>query len=285
MLLGVSLLSIMDAGVKWLLIREISVIEIIALRGCFITLALLMVIPKRGGWPTLHTRQIKLHTLRTAVGFLAPLCFFMALKFLPLADATAIFFCATFFMTAGSTFFLGEYVGPHRWAAVALGFTGVLLVSSPGSESFQPASLLALVSGAAYAFIILTGRVLVRSDSPFVLVFYFNAMITLIASLLLPFFWSTPSPSVLLMVLLVSTLALGGYFSLTHAFTLAPISAIAPIEYLALVWATLLGYLFWNEIPSITAWQGMALILTAGLYIFWREGRHRPDLVKGEAEN
>jgi drug/metabolite transporter (DMT)-like permease len=278
MLLGVSLLSIMDSAVKWLLLKDISVIEIIAVRGWLITLVLLLSLPKQGGWKTLQTGRIKLHLLRTVIGFFAPLCFFLSLKYLPLADTTAIFFCTTFFMTAGSTIILGEYVGLHRWLAVFIGFIGVVLVSSPGTESFHPASILPLIAGAAYAVIILTGRLLARTDKPIKLVFYFNAFNTLIASCILPFFWATPSMEIMLMLLLVSALALAGYFCLTNAFTLAPVSAIAPIEYVALIWATLLGYLLWHEIPSLQAWQGMALILAAGLYIMWRESRHRPAM-------
>lgn len=280
MLLGISFLSMMDSVVKWLLLHGISVIEIIAIRGWLITAAILLSLPSQGGWKTLQTGRIKLHLVRTAIGFFAPFCFFTSLKFLPLADATAIFFCTTFFMTAGSTIFLGEYVGPHRWAAVIVGFAGVLLVSSPGNESFHPAAILPLIAGAAYAVIMLSGRVLARTDSPIKLVFYFNAFNTLLATTLLPFFWIAPSAEVMLVLLLVSVLALGGYFCLTNAFTLAPIGAIAPIEYIALLWATVLGYVFWDEIPAPIAWLGMALILSAGLYIMWREGRHRPVVSK-----
>ena len=280
MFAAVSFLSVMDSAVKWLLLNDVSVIEIIAVRGWLITITLLLSLPKQSGWQTLKTDRIKLHLLRTIIGFFAPLCFFMSLKYLPLADTTAIFFCTTFFMTAGSSIILGEYVGVHRWLAVVVGFIGVVLVSSPGTESFHPASILPLIAGAAYAVTILTGRLLARTDKPIKLVFYFNASNTLIASCVLPFFWVTPSMQIMLMLVLVSSLALAGYFCLTNAFTLAPISAIAPIEYVALIWATLFGYVFWHEIPTLQAWQGMALILSAGLYIMWRESRHRPAVSK-----
>lgn len=271
MLLGVSFLSCMDSVVKTLLNLNVSVIEVIAIRGWIITGVLLLSLPLQGGFKVLATRHIKLHLLRTGIGFFAPLCFFLSLKYLPLADTTAIFFCTTFFMTAGSVFILGEQVGVHRWSAVGLGFIGVLIVSSPGSESFHPASILPILAGAAYAGIILSGRLLTRTDSPFKLVFYFSAFNTLIATLLLPFFWQPLSLDILLLMLLVSALALGGYLCLTYAISIAPIGVIAPIEYIALVWATILGYVFWQEIPSSSAWLGMAIILAAGLYIMWRE--------------
>lgn len=271
MLLGVSCLSLMDSVIKTILQYDIPVIEIIAIRGWIITSVLLLTLPFKGGWPALSTNNIRLHIGRTLIGFFAPFLFFSSLKFLPLADATAIFFCTTFFMTAGSMIFLGEHVGTQRWSAVAIGFIGVLLVSSPGAQSFHPASILALLAGAAYAAIMLIGRRLTRTESSFRMVFYFNTINVLISSALLPMVWVTPNSTVLLLILLASALAMTGYFCLTHAIRLAPIGVVAPIEYAALIWATALGYLLWDEIPKLNAWIGMATILGAGLYIMWRE--------------
>ncbi len=273
MLLGVGFLSLMDAVVKAVLNQDVTVIQIIAIRGWIITFVLLLSLPFQGGWATLATDHIKLHLVRTGIGFFAPLCFFLALKYLPLADTTAIFFCTTFFMTAGSVFVLGEQVGLHRWSAVIIGFVGVLIVSSPGTESFHPASILALLAGAAYAGIMLSGRLLTRTDSPFKLIFYFNAFNTLIATLLLPFYWNSITVDILLLMLLISSLALCGYVCLTYAISIAPIGALAPIEYLALVWATVFGYVFWQELPTLSAWTGICIILLSGLYIMWRESR------------
>ncbi len=277
MLLGVSSLSLMDSVVKTILQYDIPVIEFIAIRGWLITSVLLMVLPLKGGWSALSTQHIKVHIGRTVIGFFAPFLFFSSLKYLPLADATAIFFCTTFFMTAGSMIFLGEKVGIHRWSAVAIGFIGVLLVSSPGAQSFHPASFLALAAGAAYAAIMLVGRLLTRTDSSFKMVFYFNTINALIASAVLPMVWVTPDGKVLMLIALASALALTGYFCITHAIRLVPIGVVAPIEYAALIWATTLGYVLWDEIPTRNAWMGMLVILAAGLYIMWREGRHTPE--------
>ena len=273
MLLGVSCLSLMDSVVKTILQYDIPVVEIMAIRGWLITTALLLMLPFKGGWPALATGRIKVHIGRTIIGFFAPFLFFSSLKFLPLADATAIFFCTTFFMTAGSMLFLGERVGMHRWSAIAIGFVGVLLVSSPGAQSFHPASILALLAGAAYAAIMLVGRLLTRTDSSFKIVFYFNTFNAIISTALLSTVWVTPDATVLLLILLASALAMSGYFCLTHAISLVPIGVVAPIEYVALIWATSLGYVLWGEIPALNAWIGMAIILSAGLYIMWRESR------------
>ena len=277
MLLGISCLALMDSVIKSILQYDIPVIEIMAIRGWLITSVLVLALPFIGGWSALSTPNIKVHIGRTIIGFFAPFLFFSSLRFLPLADATAIFFCTTFFMTAGSMFFLGEHVGTHRWSAIAIGFIGVLLVSAPGAQGFHPAAILALLAGAAYAAIMLIGRLLTRTDSPFKIVFYFNTFNAIISTTLLPMVWVTPSSTVLLLILLASALAMSGYFFLTHAIRLAPIGVVAPIEYVALIWATSLGYVLWGEIPKFNAWIGMAIILSAGLYIMWRESRQNAE--------
>ena len=274
MSIGISCLAIMDACVKWLLLRDFSVFQMLAIRGWIITTAMLLLLPYQGGLRSLGSSRIKLHIIRLIFGFITTLSFFLSLKYLPLADTTAIFFCTTFFMTAGSQIFLKEPVGIHRWSAVALGFIGVLVVTSPGAESFHPASILTLVAGASYAVLMLMGRALSRTDSSFNIVLYMNVMNMFIASVITPFFWRTPTSEEIAMIFLISALALAGFFMITRAFTIASLSIIAPFEYIALIWATLLGYLTWQEIPSLSAWFGMALILAAGLYILWRESRH-----------
>lgn len=271
MVLGVSMLSIMDSCVKWVLNQQINVVEIIALRGILILIILLLLLPARGGWKAIKTTRIKLHLWRASIGFLAPLCFFSSLKYIPIADATAIFFCTTFFMTAGSAIFLKEPVGWHRWLAVLIGFIGVLLVVSPGTQNFHPAAILPLIAGMSYAAILLIGRVLTSTDEPFKLVFYFTLFNAVLFTALLPFFWTTPSLNIVYVLIAISGFAITGYFCLSTAILIVPISILAPFEYASLIWAVLLGYWFWGETPNSLAWLGIALILGAGLYIIKRE--------------
>lgn len=277
MIVGVSLLSIMDACIKWLLLRDIHAIQVIAIRGWIITTSLFLILPMRGGIKSLYSHRIKLHLIRALFGVSATFCFFLALKYIPLADATAIFFCSSFFMTAGSKYFLGENVGVHRWLAVVIGFIGVLFVSSPGTESYHPASILALLAGASYAVIILTGRVLTRTDSTFNLVFYFNLANVCISTLIVPFVWQDLVGVEIIMIIVSSIIAVTAYFAMTQAFAITPVSILAPIEYIALVWAVLIGYFIWLDIPSAPAIWGMMLILSAGMYILWRESKNKND--------
>lgn len=270
MLAGVLALSAMDATVKWLLMRGLSPFQIIAERGWIITLFMLVSLPRQGPY-ALRTTRIRAHLLRTLVGFLAPVLFFLSLRTVPLADATAIFFSATFFLAAGSAQVLGEPVGYHRWIAIMVGFAGVVVVTAPGSELFQPASLLSLGAGAAYAVLVLAGRWLSTTETTFRLVFYYNAITTLLATFVLPFFWRSLAPGELAMILLTAILALVGYLFLTRAFTIGPVGVVAPFEYTALLWAVLFGLLFWGEVPAPRVWLGLAIILSSGLYIILRE--------------
>ena len=135
MMSSMAVLSLMDGGIKWLVMRDLPVIQIIALRGWLITCFLMAFILIRFNMSVIATCRLSQHIARAALGIFAPLAFFAALRYLPLADTTAIFFCAIFFMTAGSAWFLGEAVGYHRWIAIVIGFVGVLLVVRPGRMS------------------------------------------------------------------------------------------------------------------------------------------------------
>lgn len=272
-LVGVLALSAMDAAVKWLLMRGMSPFQIIAVRGWMITLFLLLSLPRQRPY-ALHTTRLRAHLVRAVIGFLAPVAFFISLKTVPLANATAIFFSATFFLAAGSALVLRERVGYHRWIAIIGGFAGVLVVTAPTSDVFQPASLLALVAGAAYAVLVLTGRWLSTTESTFRLVFYYNAITTLLATFALPLVWRTPTLEEMGMILLVSILALTGYIFLTRAFTLGPVGLVAPFEYSALLWAVLFGFVFWGELPGSRVWLGLSIIISSGIYIVYRERQH-----------
>ncbi len=282
MLLGVLILSVMDAVVKWLVMHDVGVIMMLAIRGWVIITALTIYLlfisnnTNHSACSRLKTDHPWIHLMRAIIGFFAPFLFFTSLEHLPLADATAIFFCTTFFMTAGSIPILGERVGTYRWLAVIGGFIGVLMITRPGSDVFHPASLLALGAGAAYAFMVLAGRLLSRKDSTFKLVFYFNLSYTIIATALLPFFWKTPEITIVGLIVIVAILATAGHFALTTAFASAPVAIIAPYEYTALVWSILLGYLIWGELPAQLAWAGIGIITVAGLFIVWREQAIEP---------
>ena len=271
-LIGIFMLSIMDAVAKWLVGADYPVEQILALRGSMTLAFMLLWAHFSGGIRNrLATNRFKDHAFRGVLGYAAPFCFFSALKTLPLADATIIFFAAPFIMTALSVPLFKESVNLQRWLAVIIGVIGVLIVIQPGASSFQPMSLLAFAGCVSYSLASLQSRWLGTTESTFAIVFYFNLMITLISILFVPFSWVPINMTDLGIVGIMAILGFAGHIYMTRAFNTGQIAVIVPFEYSALIWSVLLGYLFWNELPEKHVWLGAAIIIAGGLYIIHRE--------------
>ena len=275
MLLAMFLFETMDALVKWLVVADHSVILILFIRSWLIVGMILLYLGWRGQLSMLRTRRPVQHAVRGMIGFLAPFCFFLALKTLPLADATVVFFSSTFILTAGSAIFFRERVGPHRWSAVVIGFGGVMIAMNPGGGGEISAYLLVLIATTVYAALFLSGKYLSREDSVMLLVFSFNLGVGVVASLALPWVWQPVPLEVLLQIAVLSVIAFAGHFAFNAAFAHADVSVLAPFEYFALVWATLIGYLIWRDIPALEVWIGAVIITACGLYVVHRESLRR----------
>ena len=271
---GMFALVLMDAVAKWLVEVNLSPVQVLAIRSLIIVSIILVFLLARGELKALKTQRPFAHGIRGALGFAAPFCFFLALKQLPLADATVVFFASTFILTALSALVFKERVGIHRWGAVITGFCGVLIAINPEGNGELSAYLLVLCSAFIYALLLLSGKRLSEQDSVISLVFSFNLMIGLVAIPLLPLVWVSMSWPVVGILVLLALFAICGHFLLTSAFSKAQISAIAPFEYTSLVWATLVGYVFWLDIPSLQVWLGAAVIVLSGLYVMYRESMY-----------
>ncbi len=197
MMLAVLLFAVMDAMAKWLLVEERPVAQILFFRSWVIVSLILLLLAVRGQLDQLKTRRPGFHLIRGMIGFLAPFCFFLALKSLPLADATVVFFSSSFILTAGSALFLREQVGVHRWSAVVVGFIGVVIAMNPSGDGDLNAYGLVLVSATIYAALFLTGKHLSRNDSVMLLVFSFNFGVGVVATLALPWWWQLPDAATL----------------------------------------------------------------------------------------
>ena len=169
---------------------------------------------------------------------------------------------------------LKEKVGIHRWSAVVIGFGGVVIAVDPQGGGDISAYLLVLCATMIYSFIYVSGKQLSRRDSVISLVFSLHLGMGLSASLLLPWVWVPIGSSTLLALLLVAAIALIAHFVFTLAFARAEVSALAPFEYTALIWATIIGYVVWRDFPSVEVWTGAAIIIGCGLYVIHRESLH-----------
>ena len=271
MLLSMLLFVVMDALAKWLVGAEISAIQVVAIRSWIILAMIASILLATGKLGELSTRRPWHHLARGMIGALAPLFFFTALEKLPLADATVVFFTATFMLTAASALMLKERVGVHRWSAVAVGFVGVVIACDPGGGGPLLSYLQALGATAVYALIFVTGKQLSAEDSIISLVFSLHLGMGLGTTAALPWVWIPLEVSQLAQLLLMATIALVAHYIFTSAFALAEVSVLAPFEYTGLVWATLIGFLVWGDVPASEVWIGAIVIIGCGLYVVHRE--------------
>lgn len=272
---GIFFLSTMDALVKWLVTEDYHPVQLLAVRSWIILALFALILPWRGGLTVVRTPRWPVHFLRCSVGLCAPLFFFLALRTLPLAEAVALFFSSTFIMTAMSALILKEPVGVRRWSGVIVGFIGVLIVTRPGSAAFQFEAIYVLLSSVAYSTLLISARWLSRTESTTTMVFYFSLTICLWCTPLLAWLWQPMPTNIVIGMLVFALLAVIGHLALTHAFTLAPVSVIAPYEYSAMVWAVLYGFLIWGEVPDSMTIAGTLIIVASGLYIARREALHQ----------
>lgn len=272
-LAAMGFLSVMDATVKTLMDDGMAVVQMLALRSWMIVPVMAVWMGNRGGVASFKTGQVKLHLLRVVLGTGAPLFFFSALKTLPLADATTIFFGATFIMTALSVPVLGEKVGPHRWLAVALGFIGVMIAMRPSGALIDVGALYAFGASVAYSLFMLATRKLGAGEGTVKQVLYFHAWLGIVSTAALPFVYRPFTGDEVLVIVVIGGLVVAGHLCMTRAFALAPVALLAPFEYTTLVWATILGYLFFGDFPGPYTVAGATLIVLSGLYLVYRESR------------
>jgi drug/metabolite transporter (DMT)-like permease len=274
MLIAMLLFETMDAVVKLLVSDDMPAVQVVAIRSWMITPVVLIFFASRGKLSELSMRRPGQHLLRGMLGFLAPFSFFTSLKTLPLADATVVFFSAAFVLTAASAIFLKEHVGVHRWSAVAVGFIGVIIAMNPTGGGDIGAYLLVLCATLFYAMIFISGKRLSEHDSVMSLVFSLHLGMGIAATAALPWVWVPVSMPDLGNLAIVASIALVAHYVFTTAFARAEVSALAPFEYSALLWAVLIGYLIWGDLPTVEVWTGAAIIIAAGLYMAHRESLH-----------
>ncbi len=281
MLAGIAGFSVMDATIKWLT-ADYPVTQIVALRSWF-GLPLLCLFALYGsGLKGLRTRRPIVHVGRYLLVLALSFGFFWALSQMKLVDAIAITFAAPIFITALSVPLLKEPVGLHRWLAIGVGFCGVLVMLRPGMGVFQWAAVVVLGSVVVYALLMITTRAFKTTENTAALMLYPQLGMSLTGIVLAPFVWVTPSLIDLGLFALAGLFGSVGVICVTHAFRLGPAAVISPFEYSALIWATLLGYYMWDELPDVITLAGAVIVILSGLYIIYREtikvGRARPHL-------
>jgi len=275
MLAGMAAVSVMDALAKWLA-AGYPISELVFFRSLFaLPLVFFILWQQRGGVAALTPRWRLGHALRASLSLGALFAFFTGLRYLPLAEAISIAFAAPLFVTALSVPILGERVGPRRWAAVVAGFLGVLIMTRPGAEAFRPEALYILAAALCYALSMLVTRRLARSETTPAVMLSGICVALAVSVLALPFGWRTPVGADFWLFVLLGVVGGIGMYFMTQAYRYAPAAVIAPFDYTALLWGTLIGWLVWQELPGTNVWFGAAIVIASGLYIVHRETRVR----------
>lgn len=198
-----------------------------------------------------------------------------AFRIMPLAETTAMLFVTPLFVALLAGPLLGEKVGRLRWAAVGAGFAGMLLIARPGGALVPEGIALCLVAAACYAFYQIQTRQLSPTEDTVTMVFYTALVGTVAMTLALPWIWGgpLPTPSEALMIGSLGIFGGTGHFLLSAAYRHATASTLAPLGYVQLIWATLLGWLVYDALPDTLSFAGMAIIAAAGIALAWHARR------------
>jgi drug/metabolite transporter (DMT)-like permease len=259
---------------------EMNFGQVMLVRGVFAIALIAALAWHQGALRPLRTLMMMPVALRVAGEVGGTVSFLAAIVHLPLANTAAIFQALPLAITLGAALIFGEPVGWRRWLAITAGFVGVLIIVRPGAEGFNQFSLFALVSVIFCAVRDLaTKRIPAPIPSLFITLLTTVTVTTAGAAILVPLGgWTPPSGHALGLLALAAVLLLIGYQCVIMALRSGDLSAVAPFRYSALLWALLLGYLVFGDVPDVMMVAGASIIVLSGLYAFYRE-RQRDRLV------
>ncbi|HEV2302274.1 MAG TPA: DMT family transporter [Stellaceae bacterium] len=263
-----------NAVVKWQL-ATYPLGEVAFGRTLFAFLTVAAIVLPRAGWAVLRTRRWREHVQRGLSQVGSMLCWFLAVRVLSLGSATAIGFAAPLFTTLLSIVILKEQVGVHRWTALVLGFVGVLVITRPGAGTLSSGALFALLNAVLISTVAIAIRRMSMTEWAATLVLYQMGIMTLCTALLLGLGVRAPHWEDALMVAAAGIGNGVAQFWWTRSLSFAPPSAVVPFNYLSLVWASMLGFAVWGDVPTASLFFGSAIVVLSGIYILWRERVHR----------
>lgn len=255
----------------------IPLAQLILARNLFALPVLLLLVVRAGDWGLLRPKAPGWHVLRTVFGMMGMVGAFAGYTWLPLATATVLGFTMPLFLTAMSVVLLGERVGWRRWTAVVVGFAGVLLVARPWmQEAALPLVpvLLGLLSGFGWALAMMTIRRMGDAgEAGVTIVIWFAIGSALLAGIATVPVWVTPTPSQWALLVGIGLVSAVAQLLMTEAYRRGETTLLAPFEYCGLIWTMVIGAAIWGEWPGLLDLAGFAVLVGAGLFIWWRETR------------
>jgi len=256
MVVAMGMLPLLDVCAKFLGQGGMPILQIVWARMFFGAVFILPFAWQAAGPGALWPDRPGFHAARAAFLVGSTGFFFGAIGFMPIADSLAIFFVQPLLITALSPWLLKEQVGPRRWAAVAIGFCGTLIIIRPGLQAFNPGMVLAFASGTCMALYMLITRRLAREETALMTTFHTS---------------------------LLAAIAVAGHFLIARAYTMAEASLLAPLAYTEMIMATLAGWWFFGEMPDGWTFFGVAILIACAIYISIRE-RVRRGAAVGDFE-
>ena len=280
MFFGDFMFAVNDVMGKWLA-DTYSAGQIVLVRS-LAALAILAPLLLKGGAPNLFkVEKPRLQVSRVVLATGELVFFYVAVRFLPLADVMTFYLAGPIYIAAMSPLLLSERVSVRQWLAIAVGFVGVVLVLRPGSGSLSWPALVSIGGSLCYAMMVVQSRQL-RATPDRVLVFWQTVGALVVGAVLAPFGWVTPSPVDLAMLAALGVIAMTAHLCIARSLKLAPAAVVAPIQYTLLLWAILFGWLVFGDRPHPSMLVGAAVIVVAGLTVVG--GRNRNNGARADAD-
>ncbi|MFD2184046.1 DMT family transporter [Rhodoplanes azumiensis] len=270
-MIGCTIMFAIGSAVSKWQVATYPVGEILFVRALVSIVVVSLIVLPRTGLMVFRTRRLRDHATRSITQAGAQTCIMIALGLMPLASVIAVNFSAPLFATLFSALIFREVAGPARWAALVVGFGGVLIVTHPGADTFQIGFLFAIANAVLFGLVTAGVRSMTNTESPGTLTMWQMVMLTVIFAAALPFGFVMPTlvDGGLMLVNGVSN-AIGQYWW-TRALHLAPAGAVGPFYYLSLVWAMGIGFMVWGDVPTVHLLIGSAVVVASGLALLWHE--------------
>ncbi|WBH16757.1 DMT family transporter [Sphingomonas radiodurans] len=275
-LTSVALFATMNVVIKLVEVRGATLGEILFWRQFGAALLVASIVGMGPGFGSLRTQKFSAHVLRCVIGLTAMSLTFWTLLLLPLAEATTIGFSMPIFATVLGALVLHEPTGWRRWGAVLAGFVGVMIVTQPGNGHIP---LLGIATGLGAAFctacISILLRTIGKTEAGLTTVFWFSTLSLMPLSVVYFSAFKLHPPLVWGLLLAIGLLGGVAQIAMTRSLQLGAVSLVVPMDYTALLWATVFGFLIFGTLPVASTWLGAPVIVTSGLYIVWREHQRR----------
>lgn len=279
LMLAAFFFSLMVAMVK-VAGERIPVTQILLLRQIIMTLMLAPVLIRT--FPaSLKTTRLPLQLARVLLAMIAMMCGFTAVLNMPLADATAIAFAKSFFVTIFAVLFLKETIGLYRWSAVAVGFIGVLVMLRPGADGFSIYGLMAVTGAASAGLVMVIIRLLSRTEAASTILAFQAIGVGLVMFIPAYLQWVDPTLEEWGLLAGIGVVSYFAQKANIYAYTYGEASLLASLDYIRLIYATFFGWLLFSELPSVHSWTGACIIIAASIYTVHRESRRKQRLASG----